>query len=360
LPADLDGSTQPPAGATGYFLGLNTSSTLNLWKFHVDWANTANSALTSPTQITVTSYTQACVGAPCVVQPSPGALLPGLGDRLMFRVAYRNFGDHESIVANHAVTSGAVVGTRWYEIRSPASTPVVYQSATYAPDNSLYRWNASIAMDRNGDIALGYSASSSAVHASIRFAGRLAADTLGDMGAESVLYAGSGAETTSARWGDYSAMTIDPVDDCTFWYTNEYYDTNGSAAWSTRIGSLVFPACAQNATTTALTTACMTTFVAGHAFTMTAAVTPSSAGGSVDFTNGQGATLCSAVALQTGTASCTTSSLAPGVFALGAVYNGDATDTPSSSPALGVTVLSSSDAIYRNGFDAVPNGCPAM
>jgi len=87
LPADLDGSTQPPAGATGYFLGLNTSSTLNLWKFHVDWANTANSALTSPTQITVTSYTQACVGAPCVVQPSPGALLPGLGDRLMFRVA---------------------------------------------------------------------------------------------------------------------------------------------------------------------------------------------------------------------------------------------------------------------------------
>jgi hypothetical protein len=93
---------------------------------------------------------------------------------------------------------------------------------------------------------------------------------------------------------------------------------------------------------------------------MTAAVTPSSAGGNVDFSDGQGTTLCGAVALQTGMASCTTSTLAPRAYALGAVYNGDATDTPSSSPALGVTVLSSSDAIYRNGFDAVPNGCPAM
>jgi hypothetical protein len=165
----------------------------------------------------------------------------------MYRLAYRNFGTHESLVVNHSVTvgsnKGTSVGIRWYEIRDPNGTPTVFQEGTFAPDSS-FRWMGSIAMDNVGDIALGYSLSSSSVFPSIAYTGRVPTDPLGTMEGENIVKAGGGSQVKSfIRWGDYSAMVIDPVDDCTFWYTTEYIASTGSFNWSTEITSFKFPRC---------------------------------------------------------------------------------------------------------------------
>jgi hypothetical protein len=245
LPSDLDGSNAPPAGSPNYFLNFGTNS-LNMWKFHVDFTTPANSTLTGPTNIPVAAFSAACSGGgTCIPQPSTTNQLDSLADRLMYRLAYRKFSDgHESLVVNHSVTAGSSVGVRWYELRSPGGTPTVFQQGTYAPDSS-YRWMGSIAMDQAGNIAMGYSVSSSTVRPGIRYTGRLAGDTLGQMTqGETTLQAGVGSQTGSLhRWGDYSAITVDPVDDCTFWYTNEYLKATGSFNWSTRIGSFKLPNC---------------------------------------------------------------------------------------------------------------------
>src|SRR6266849_4043108 len=140
----------------------------------------------------------------------------------MFRLACRNFGDHETVVANHTVQdpSSGVRGVRWYEVQDPNGSAVVYQQGTFMPD-ATHRWMGSIAMDQAGDIAVGYSASSTEIHPAIRYTGRTPADPLGTLAAENSIVEGSGSQT-STRWGDYSSLTIDPVDDCTFWYTTEY------------------------------------------------------------------------------------------------------------------------------------------
>jgi hypothetical protein len=155
LPADLDGSTLPPAGAPNYLVDLADSTHLNLFQFHADFTSPANSTFTGPTQIEVASYNEICaraVSLACIPEPSPGEKVDGLSDRVMFRLAYRNFGDHESLVVNHTVKGGALAGVRWYEIRNP-SAPVVYQQSTVIDPNVNY-WLGSIAMDKNGDIAL--------------------------------------------------------------------------------------------------------------------------------------------------------------------------------------------------------------
>jgi len=242
LPSDLDGATAPPAGSPDYFLDFGTSS-LRLWKFHVNFVTTSNSTFSGPSTISVPAFSEACSGGTCIPQPGTSQQLDSLADRLMYRLAYRNFGDHEALVANHSVVAGSSVGVRWYELRSPGTTPVVYQSGTFAPD-SAYRWMGSIAMDHVGDIALGYSASSSSIYPSIRYTGRAPTDPLGTLGAENIILAGGGSQNGGLnRWGDYSAMAIDPADDCTFWYTNEYLKATGSFNWSTRIASFKFPGC---------------------------------------------------------------------------------------------------------------------
>jgi len=169
----------------------------------------------------------------------------------MFRLSYRNFGDHESLLLNHTVKADALDGVRWYEVRSPTTNPTIYQQGTYAPDDSvtdpLSRWLGSIAMDKNGDIALGFSASGVNDYPSLRYTGRAAGDTLGQMTqAEQVLYTGTGPQTEAeGRWGDYSELSVDPTDDCTFWFTSEYLttDTVVLGSWATRIGSFRFPGC---------------------------------------------------------------------------------------------------------------------
>ena len=250
LPADLDGATPPPAGSPNYEMDLASSTKLNLYKFHVDFSVPTNSTFTGPTTLTVASYTDACASTGvCIVQPSPGEQLDALGDRLMYRLAYRNFGDHEALVVNHSIkatgTGNAPSAVRWYEVRSPGSSPVLFQQGTVGGGtSSVARWMGSIAMDKNGDIALGYSKSSSKLKPSIEYVGRVPTDAPGNMESATLIIAGNGVQTKSFnRWGDYSSMAIDPTDDCTFWYAQEYYKTTGSFNWNTRLASFKFTTC---------------------------------------------------------------------------------------------------------------------
>lgn len=257
LPSDLDGSIVPPAGSPNFFVNFGTNS-LNLWRFHVDFANPSASTLTGPTNIPVAAFTPACSGGgACIPQPGTSQKLDSLADRLMYRLAYRNFADgHEALVVNHTVAIGGkgknknISGVRWYELRNAsgcsiaACSPVVFQQGTFAPNDSAYRWMGSIAMDKLGDMALGYSVSSSSLFPSIRYTGRVPTDPLGTMETENTIQAGLGSQLRNLnRWGDYTSMSIDPVDDCTFFYTSEYQKANGTFNWSTRIGSFKFPTC---------------------------------------------------------------------------------------------------------------------
>ena len=247
LAADLDGSTLPPSGEAETLMGLGTTATsLDYWHFHVDWTTPANSSFTGPTSLTVASYTTACgTSGTCIPQASGGGgqQLDSLSDRIMYRLAYRNYGDHESLVTDDSVTAGSSVGVRWYEFRLAGGNPSVFQQGTYSPD-STYRWMGSIAMDHGGDIALGYSQSSSSSNPSIRFTGRAPGDASGIMTqAETTVITGGGSQTSYSRWGDYTSMSIDPVDDCTFWYTDEYIPSNGNFNWNTRLASFQLPGC---------------------------------------------------------------------------------------------------------------------
>ncbi len=249
LPSDLDGATAPPTGSPNFLVNFGSNS-LNEWKFHVNFTTPTNTTLTGPFNIPVAAFSPACSGGTCISQSSTTNQLDSLGDRLMYRLAYRNFGVHESLVVNHSVkVSGnkrsQVVGVRWYELRDPngASGAIVFQLGTFSPDFDS-RWMGSIAMDKVGDMALGYSVSSSATFPSIRYTGRVPTDALGMMEAETSIIAGAGSQTGALhRWGDYSSMAIDPGDDCTFFYTTEYLKSSGSFNWSTWIASFKFPSC---------------------------------------------------------------------------------------------------------------------
>lgn len=245
LPSDLDGATPPPTGSPNPYVAFgNDSASLDIWTFHADFSVPANSTF-AHTNIPAPPFAAACSGGgTCIPQSGTSQQLDSLADRLMHRLAYRNFGDHESLVVNHSVTAGSSVGVRWYEIRNPNGAATVYQSGTYAPDSS-YRWMGSIAMDKVGNIAVGYSVSSSSLHPGIRYTGRASTDPLGMLqGENTVLISNNGSQNGGLnRWGDYSAMTIDPGDDCTFFYTNEYLKVSGSFNWSTQITSFKFPSC---------------------------------------------------------------------------------------------------------------------
>ena len=250
LPADPDGASAIPAGTPNYLMNFTGSSQLNLWKFAVNWSNPSASTLSGPTAIPVSAFTAACNGGSCLPQPSTSNALDSLADRLMYRLAYRSFADgHESLVVTHSVNASdatrrkAHTAVRWYEIRNPNGAPTVYQQGTYTPD-STSRWMGSAAMDKQGNIAVGYSGSSSSVYPSVYLSTRAATDPLGTLSNEVVLKAGSGSQTgTLHRWGDYSSMVVDPADDCTFWYTSEYLKSSGSFNWSTWISSFKITGC---------------------------------------------------------------------------------------------------------------------
>jgi hypothetical protein len=272
LPSDLDGSSLPPSGAPNWFSEVDDPTgvpptepgddgfDMRLWAFHVDWTNPANSTFGNNgdpnARLPVAPFARPqCVYGygDCAPQEGGPQQLDVLGDRLMFRMPYRNFGSYASLVLNHSVhTPNGRIGVRWYEVRIPSGgSPSIYQQGTYAPDdtatNPLWRWMGSIAEDKNGDIALGYSASGPNDFPSVRYTGRAAGDPLGQMTqVEQTAYTGTGPQTeVEGRWGDYSDMTVDPSDDCTFWYTQEYLaeDVVVIGTWRTRIVSFKFPGC---------------------------------------------------------------------------------------------------------------------
>lgn len=274
LPANLDGGTPPPAGEPNPYLELLDTSDLGLFHFHVDFTNPANSTFTGPTAIPVSSYSEACGGGTCIPQAGTTQLLDSLGDRLMFRNAYRNLNGTEYLVVNHSVTAGSSVGVRWYQITNPNGTPSVAQQGTFAPD-SAYRWMGSVEMDKAGDIAVGYTASSSSIHPAVRYTGRVPSDPAGTMESENSIIEGPGSQTGGlSRWGDYSGISIDPSDDCTFFYTNEYLPSNGSFNWNTRVGSFSFPSCTGAVTFSLTASPGSQSTVAGGSVAYTATASP--------------------------------------------------------------------------------------
>jgi hypothetical protein len=259
IPSDVDGPA-PPAGAPNYFMrhrddeahnpGANdpVKDFLEIWEFHVDFANAANSTFTRVMpDIAVTDFDSDLCGLisfSCFPQPGASPGLDPLREVVMWRLQYRNFGSHETLVGNLVtdVDGNDHGGVRWFELRkSGGGSWTFLQEGTYAPDGDN-RWMGSIAMDGSGNIALGYNVSSSTTFPGLRYTGRLATDPLKTMRPENVLVAGGGSNSSN-RHGDYNSMNVDPVDDHTFWFTGEY---NASSAWSTRIGSFKFPVCGDN------------------------------------------------------------------------------------------------------------------
>jgi hypothetical protein len=249
LPADLDGPTPPPSGAAAYYAQFDDQpDQLQLWQFRADWNNVGNSTFTRKALLATSAFdpNMCNYSRNCIAQPDPTAKIDAISDRLMYRLQYRNFGDHESLVTNHTVDAGSDRGgVRWYEIRNPSTSPVIFQQGTFAPADTLNRWMGSAAMDASGNLAIGYSVSGTSTFPSIRFSGRLAGDPLGTFTvAESDLRGGTGSQThSSGRWGDYSMLSVDPSDGCTFWYTSEFYLGTSSAGWKTSIGSFQLANC---------------------------------------------------------------------------------------------------------------------
>jgi uncharacterized repeat protein (TIGR01451 family) len=246
LPSDADGATQPPANAPNYFAVPNDDPTaanndqLGVWAFHVDWSAPGGSTFTNVQNLNVSAFDGQGLSVP---QPPGGSNLDGLAnDQLMNRLQYRNFGGYETLVVNETVDNSGQDEPRWYELRRAAGTWSVNQQGTFAPD-SVNRWMGSAAMNGLGDMALGYSAADASTNPALRFTGRLSTDLLGSMQAENVLQAGGGVQTGSTRWGDYSQMSVDPADDCTFWFTGEYYTGPAAIDWATRIASIRIGTC---------------------------------------------------------------------------------------------------------------------
>ena len=261
LPADLDGTTPPPVGAANVAVALGSpsldgspSDLIHVWHFHVDFGTPENSTFTGPDDVAIDPFTPLDCGTPtqgCVPQLDSGQLLQASPNRLMYRLPYRNFTDHESLVANFTVDAGeGRAGIRWFELRDPNGAPVVFQQATYAPDDDSHRFVGAIAMDRVGNVALGYSKSDATIHPSLAVTGRLVLDPPGTMGAESVFFEGPNSQPpVVGLWGFYSSMAMDPASDCTFWFTGEYTGVPAPflcACWLCDLATAVFGANPRN------------------------------------------------------------------------------------------------------------------
>jgi hypothetical protein len=279
LPADVDGVRRPRDGAPAPIVGTQdddyvygaTFDALNIYDFAVKWKGPQTTgSLTLVSQLPVAEFdssfpcgpSRGCIPQPGITNPDQYLDILSYRQRPTYRLAYRNFGNYEAMVTAQSVEAlPGIAGMRWYEIRRQNGQYSVYQQGTYAPADGVHRWMGSVAMDKQGNIALGYSVSdATTVYPGIRFTGRQAGDPLGQMTlGEGVIMNGSGVQTTTnSRWGDYTSMNVDPTDDCTFWYVNEYYAISGlplplpppplpppgtTAPWQTRIGSFRLPGC---------------------------------------------------------------------------------------------------------------------
>ena len=265
LPADVDDRRRPARGSTVPLVGTQddgfgygaTIDAANVWEFSVDWRPEPIATLDFAAQLPVAPFDSVYPCGPdsrdCLPQPgivNPAQYLDTLSSRQRptWRLAYRDFGAYESLVTNQSVEAApAQAGVRWYEFRRTDGVYTVHQQGTYAPADGIHRWMGSIAQDRRGNMALGYSVvNATSVYPGIRYTGRRAHDPLGQMTlSEGTIAVGTGVQTTTnSRWGDYTSMNMDP-DGCTFWYTNEYYTAEGQAtssvAWQTRVASFELP-----------------------------------------------------------------------------------------------------------------------
>ncbi len=264
IPADIEGTTAPPSGRHEYFVSIQnptdngkatTSNKLNLWNFHVNWSTPTKSTF-SKSELTVPTYEPGCYDLSnpadtfCVTEPSSkstGNYVDSIGDRLMARFAYRNFGTYQSFLVSHTVQVGTgtnqQTGIRWYELRGNGN-PAVYQDGTVTNGSSIYRFVPSMTQDKTGNAAVGYSVSSSAIHPGIRAAyWSLPNQTAAT---EITIQNGDGDNENSPHWTNLTGMTVDPTDDCTFWYVNQYFQANEIGTdinWNTRIGNFSFPSC---------------------------------------------------------------------------------------------------------------------
>lgn len=268
LPADIDGNRRPKAQAPAPIVGTQddgggygaTVDALNIYDLAVQWNSSPTASLSSPVQLATAPFdsifpcgpsSRDCLPQPGITNPAQYLDILSYRQRPTNRLAYRNFGTYEAMVTNQSVEAlPGAAGVRWYEIRRSNGSYSINQQGTYAPGDGVHRWMGSIAMDKKGNMGLGYSVVNGAtVYPGIRYTGRLAGDSAGQMTVtEGTIVNGSGVQrTTNSRWGDYSSMNVDPVDDCTFWYVNEYYTAAGQASspagWQTRIASFKLPGC---------------------------------------------------------------------------------------------------------------------
>ena len=264
LPADIDGTRRPRDLVPAPLVGTQddghpygaTFDALNIFELSVQWKANPVASLALVAQLPVAAFdsvfpcfptSRDCLPQPGVTERRRYLDILSYRQRTTWRLAYRNFGAYEAMVTNQSVEAlPGMAGVRWYEIRRMGGAYSLYQQGTYAPDDGVHRWMGSVAMDRQGNIGLGYSVVNGVdVFPGIRYTGRLSSDPLGEMSlGEGVIMNGTGSQlTTNSRWGDYTSMNIDPVDDCTFWYVNEYYQITELAAWQTRIASFKLPGC---------------------------------------------------------------------------------------------------------------------
>jgi hypothetical protein len=275
LPADVDGKQKPKTDTAIPIVGTQDDNAaavygaafdaLNIWDLKVKWQSIPTASLSLNTQLPVAAFdsifpcgpSRGCIPQPGITNPDQFVDILSYRQRPTWRLAYRNFKDYETLVTNQSVEAlPGVAGVRWYEIRRTGNTYSLYQQGTYAPNDGVHRWMGSIAQDKNGNMAVGFSVSNATnVYPGIRYTGRLAGDPAGQMTlGEGTIINGSGVQTTTnSRWGDYTSMNIDPADDCTFWYVNEYYQISGvplpappggdTRPWQTRIASFKLPGC---------------------------------------------------------------------------------------------------------------------
>jgi hypothetical protein len=268
LPADIDGKQKPQTDTAIPLVGTQddgggygaTFDALNVWDLSAKWRSTPLASLQAPIQLPVAAFdsifpcaptSRDCLPQPGIVDPNQYLDILSYRQRPTYRLAYRNFKGYESLVTNQSVEAApGIAGVRWYEIRRVNGQYSLYQQGTFAPADGVHRWMGSVAQDKKGGMAVGYSVvNGTTVYPGIRYTGRLGGDAAGQLTlGEGVIMNGSGVQrTTNSRWGDYTSMNVDPVDDCTFWYVNEYYTLAGqlssTAGWQTRIASFKLPGC---------------------------------------------------------------------------------------------------------------------
>jgi hypothetical protein len=262
LPADLDGLTPPPSGSPNVFVGYSateygqSADAIRLYEFHADFTSPENSSFNerSDSPIEVASFDPTSpAGRNDIAQPPPGETLDSVSDRLMYRIAYRNFGTHESLVFNQTVrmtpqSDPYRAGVRLYELKRAANGAYAVSTQTTIGDSSVSRWLGAAAQDNQGNLAVGYSVSSEDKRPSIVYSGRSVSDPAGMARSEVSLVDGTGVQRAFGfRWGDYSSMSVDPADDCTFWIANEYFSLESQQfsdfAWLTKVGKFKFPEC---------------------------------------------------------------------------------------------------------------------